>query len=89
MMIVSQVNIYLDANNLYGWARSQYLRRSGFKWLKQKELDGFDVSFVSENSSHKYMLEVDLAYPNELQGLHIDYPIAPEKLEINRGKLRR
>ena len=35
------------------------------------------------------MLEVDLAYPNELQGLHIDYPIAPEKLEINRGKLRR
>ena len=28
---------YLDANNLYGWAISQYLRRSGFKWFNQKD----------------------------------------------------
>ena len=25
---------YLDANNLYGWAMSQKLRVSGFKWKK-------------------------------------------------------
>ena len=24
---------YLDTNNLYGWAASQYLPCSGFKWL--------------------------------------------------------
>ena len=29
---------YLDANNLYGWATSQYLPYSGFKWLNQKEI---------------------------------------------------
>ena len=27
---------YLDANNLYGWAMSQYLPYNGFKWLNQK-----------------------------------------------------
>ena len=27
---------YLDTNNLYCWAMSQYLPYSGFKWLNQK-----------------------------------------------------
>ena len=29
----SKFIVYLDANNLYGWAMSQYLPYSGFKWL--------------------------------------------------------
>ena len=33
---------YLDANNLYGWAISQYLPYSEFKWLNQKKI----VTFV-------------------------------------------
>ena len=28
----SKYIIYLDANNLYGWAMSQYLPYTGFKW---------------------------------------------------------
>ena len=28
--------IYLDINNLCGWAKSQYLPYKGFKWLKKK-----------------------------------------------------
>ena len=51
---------YLDASILYGSAMSQYLPYSGFKWLKQKEIDGFDVNSVSENSLHEYILQVDL-----------------------------
>ena len=32
----SKFIMYLDANNLYGWAMSQYLPYSGFKWLNKK-----------------------------------------------------
>ncbi|CAG8776626.1 699_t:CDS:2, partial [Cetraspora pellucida] len=31
--------LYLDANNLYGWAMSQYLPTEGFKWLLTKPLE--------------------------------------------------
>ena len=40
---------YLDMNNLYGWAMSEYLPSGGFKWLKN--VDGFDVNSVSEKST--------------------------------------
>ena len=39
---------YLDMNNLYGWAMSEYLPYGGFKWLKN--VDGFDVDSISEKS---------------------------------------
>ena len=71
---------YLDMNNLYGWAMSGYLPYGGFKWLKN--VDGFDVNSISEKSSIRYVLEVDLEYPDELHVLHNDYPLAPEKLVI-------
>ena len=32
---------YMDANNLYGWARSQKLLVNVFKWLKQKNYQNF------------------------------------------------
>ena len=41
--------VCLNANNLYGWAMSQYLPYCGFKWLNQKEIDGFDVNSIEEN----------------------------------------
>ena len=69
---------YLDMNNLYGWAMSEYLPYEEFKWLKN--VDEFDVMSISEKSLTGYLLEVDLKYPDELHELHNDYPLAPEKL---------
>ena len=62
---------YLDMNNLYGWAMSEYLPYERFKWLKN--VDGFDMMSVSEKSPVGYFLEVDLEYPDELHELHNDH----------------
>ena len=80
---------YLDENNLYGWAMSQYLPYSGFKWLNQKEISDFCLNFISENSSIGYILEVDLEYPSELHDFHNYYTLAPGKLEISQNMLSK
>ena len=80
---------YLDANNLYGWAMSQYLPYSEFKWLNEKGISRFCLHSISENSFVGYILEVDLKYHDELHNLHNDYPLAPEKLEINQNMLSK
>ena len=79
--------MYLDANNLYGWAMSQYLPYSGFKWLNKEEISDFCLNSISENSFVGYILEVDLEYPGKLHNSHSDYLSAPEKLEITQNML--
>ena len=34
----SKYIMYLDANNLYGWAMSQYLPTGGFRWMTEKQI---------------------------------------------------
>ena len=80
---------YLRVNNLNGWAISQYLPQSGFKWLNQKEISDFCLNSTSENSSIVYILKVNFEYPSELHDLHSDYPLAPEKLEITQNMLSK
>ena len=79
--------MYLDENNLYGWTMSQYLPYGGFKWLHQKEIEKIDVNSIGENSLIGYVSKVDLEYPGELNELHNDYPLAPEKLEVSHNML--
>ena len=51
--------MYLDVNNLYGWAMSQKLPINGFKWVKKflKFNERFIKSY-NENSNIGYFLEV-------------------------------
>ena len=78
---------YLDANNLYGWAMSQYLPTGGFKWMTEKQIDNIDLAKYKEDSNKGLILEVDLAYPEELHHLHNDYPLAPEKVKVTENML--
>ena len=64
---------YLDANNLHGWAMSQYLLYGS----------SCGCNSIKENSSNGYILEADFEYLDELHELHNYYPLAPEKLEIS------
>ena len=83
----SKYIMYLDANNLYGWAMSQYLPTGRFKWLKQKEIDKFNVFKINKDSEKGYILEVDLEYPKKLHNLHNDYPLAAEKITVEKNML--
>ena len=76
---------YLDMNNLYGWAMSEYLPYGEFEWLEN--IDEFDINSINEKSDTGYFLEVDLEYPDELHELHNDYPLAPEKLAVSSDML--
>ena len=73
---------YLDANNLYGWAMSQYLPTGNFKWKKNP--NDIDVLDISDESRKGYILEVDLEYPKELHDLHNDYPLTAENIELDK-----
>ena len=72
--------LYLDANNLYGWAMSQALPTGGFKWVDVK-VD--EISKLAKNKTKGYLLEVDVKYPKELHDLHNDLPLMCERLKIN------
>ena len=80
----SKYIMYLDANNLYGWAMSQYLPTGGFKWLTEEEVD---LSKFDDESKKGLILEVDLEYPEELHNLHNDYPLAAEKIKVTEDML--
>ena len=81
--------MYWDANNLYGWAMIQDLPYGGFKFLGKKEIDIFDLSSIGLNSQVGYILEVDFEYCKELHDLHSDYPLCPEKIEVNYDMLSK
>ena len=72
--------LYLDANNLYGWAMSQKLPTGDFRWIPCPDYTNLDS--YDENSAKGLILEVDLEYPPELHHLHNDYPLAPEKMTV-------
>ena len=80
--------MYLDANNLYGYAISQYFPYNEFKWFK-KDINRFDVYSIGKYSSISYILEVDLEYPSKLHKVHKDYPLAPAKVKISQDMLSK
>ena len=57
---------------------NQPLPTGRFKWLKDDKWDGI----FKNKEGIGYFIECDLEYPKELQYLHNDYPLAPEKLIV-------
>ena len=84
--VISSHPMYLDANNLYGWAMSQWkLPVNSFKWVKT--LSKFNEIFIrnyDENSDKGYFLEVDVDYPKKLFDLRKDLPFLPERKKVNK-----
>lgn len=83
--------IYIDANNLYGWAMSQMLPNGAreLEWLNEDELRHLYRDFTAVGSekykqyrsteggfTEYFFLEVDLDYPDRLPGQLADDPFS-------------
>ena len=55
--------------------------------MSQNDINSFDLDSIAENSPNGYILEVDLEYCKELHYSHSDYPLCPEKIEVNSNML--
>ena len=74
---------YLNANNLYGWAMSQLLPTSKFKWV---DIKPSQISALATSKIKSYLLEVDVKYPTDLHDSHNDLPLMYNKMKINKVK---
>ena len=64
---------YLEANNLYRWAMSLPLPKSGFKWRRVMPTEE-QIIKIKEHSKKGWILELDLEH-----NAQNSYPLAPEK----------
>ena len=81
--IKSSYFMYLDANNLYGWAMSQKLPVNSFKCVKN--LSKFNEEFIkgyNENCDRGHFLEEDVEYPKKLINLHKYLSFLPERKKL-------
>ena len=63
----SSFPMYVDANNLYGWAMSKKLPVDGFKWVDDLTMVTEDfIKSYDEESDIGYLLAVDVEYPKNL-----------------------
>ena len=76
----SKFLMYLDANNLYGWAMSQPLPSGEFEWVE--DTDNINLDDYINDEGRGMVLEVDMEYPSKLHDLHNGYPLAPESMKI-------
>jgi len=68
--------MYVDANNLYGYAMSRRLPTGAFKWVE--DLDSIDVLNFDNDGDIGYVLEVDVEYSKTLCKRHNELPFLPD-----------
>ena len=53
-----------------------------FKWVEIRKKNKF-ISKMLKERKFNFFIECNIEYPEELHGLHNDYPLAPEKIVID------
>ena len=76
--------LYFDANNLYGDSMSQSLPYDEFKFDNNVNLE--DILNNPDDSDIRYLIEVDLNYPDNIKEKTKNFPFAPVNKKINPDK---
>ena len=72
---------YVDANNLYGWAMSQFLPYDGIEFKNNISIN--EVLETPDEHPWGYVVECDLIFPKEIHNKLKQFPPAPEILTPN------
>ena len=79
--------MYVDANNLHGWAISKKLPVDGFNWVDDVSMFTEDfVKSYDEEGDVGYLFVVDIEYPKRLRMLHSDLLFLPDRMKVNKVK---
>jgi hypothetical protein len=90
--------LYVDANNLYGFAMSQPMPTGNFQWISPEEFletESHDLATFQQTldrlneSPVNYVLEVDALFPDELHDYMADFPFLPENMIPPGGKTQK
>ena len=73
--------LYIDANNLYGWAMSESLPYDEIKFDNNIKLE--DILNTRDDSDIGYFVEINLKYPDSIKQKTKNFPFAPENKKIN------
>ena len=74
----SKYILYLDINNMYGWAMCQPLPYGGFEWVK--DCENFNFDNIPDDSEYGYIQEIETNFSNDLHDLQKDLPMMPKKV---------
>ncbi|CAB0037064.1 unnamed protein product [Trichogramma brassicae] len=82
--------MYLDVNNLYGYAMSQPLPYGNFYGVDEKEFNPIDSASIErflepKDAEESYFLEVDSEYPEKIHNEQKDLSFCPEHKEPRGG----
>lgn len=78
--------VYLDANNLYGYAMCEYLPVKDFKW-NEDTWNSEKISELDDKGEKGYLFSVDLHYPEELHDYFNNYVPCPKNIVIKKSYL--
>jgi hypothetical protein len=78
--------VYLDANNLYGYAMCQYLPTGDFKW-NTDEWNAKKILELQDDDEFGYLFDVNVSYPEELHEYFNQYPPLPTNMQVKTDYL--
>jgi hypothetical protein len=80
--------MYLDVNNLYGYAMMQPLPLNGFEWVPDVKCIE-QINDLVRDPNVSCLIEVDLEYGVHLHNKQQDYPLCAEKMKPPNGKMEK
>ena len=87
-----QFLLYVDANNLYGYAQSLKLPIGDYEFMSPEDIRKYFKKMLRKytlegDEGVGFIAEVDLEYPKELHEIHKSFPLAPCQTSIPHDHL--